>query len=153
MIKVFGTTSDKDKKFTLEKTEFFANLIFGKNKDTLNIHVSWRDDLPFSVDGVALQRAPNSKSHFEVLIRSTLKDTSENNFVYSLCHEMCHLKQFYTGILNDAQQKGGVYFMDRFYPVDRLNDVDWAIRPWEVQAEGLAQDIITKFTKYKIEWR
>jgi hypothetical protein len=142
-LSVVGPIKRSEKKLIAEAVEFYADLLFSKQlKSRTTIIVEFVKKLSKDYEGeceIIGYGRKNKPRHF--VVRVVYKNTSLSKILRVIAHEMVHAKQFALGETDDQLTT----WMGERIP----ENTNYWDHPWEIDAFGRQEGLITRFVKYK----
>lgn len=146
-VHIHGKCGGRLKKIVTMATEYYLSLMMPKHQlDRLVIDLHMKTKRSMKGDeGTCLvteSTRANKPFMFEVEIN---RDNNTKTILYSLAHELVHVKQFALGELDENQTR----WQGRRVDTDK---VDYWDLPWEIDAYGRERGLYVRFIdKYKLD--
>lgn len=149
----YGIPAKKERTYIEKVTNYTMKQLFGGNDDKIRIDFADKTEygLPPEAGGMCTQH-PNTKNRYLIVLDRS-PETMEKYGLHVIIHELAHVRQMYTNsLITQDKEPFGIYFRKRFYPaVNLMHTLDWAKRPWELDAEGVTNFIIKHHLKLDIK--
>lgn len=143
-IKIIGCPDKEFRPFVKRATQFFSDCLLSKRmQENTSIKIKFTNKIDdcgsAMIEGYNLQNKPRS---FIIEVNS---DMGAKDILYTLAHELVHVRQYAYGHTNESLSKWHDLKIDS-------DKVDYWYQPWEVEAFGLEKGLLTKFATEEKLW-
>jgi len=144
-LKILNCPDREFKPFIKDAVNYFASELITNKRIRNNCHLTIRFDAKLENYGTAFVEECNSKNQPRVFKIELHPGIGVRNIFSTLAHEMVHVKQYVEGELNDSMTS---------WRGKKVNsdDIEYWSQPWEMDALGREQGLLTKFAIKEHLW-